>query len=135
VELLATLSTSLGVCIFPPTSAALEDGTISIASSYSLPVAPTAEKIIENARKTHVEAIVSVPAFLGQWATEADEETLAFLRTMRVVGFAGGPLAYEKGHFLVSQGVKVRSVYAGTEVRLVFIFSMLMAYVSFESLI
>jgi acyl-coenzyme A synthetase/AMP-(fatty) acid ligase len=107
---------------------------MSIASSYSLPMAPTAQNIIENARKTHADSITSVPVFLDQWATEADEETLSFLRSMRIVGFAGGPLAYEKGKFLVSQGVKVRSVYAGTEVRLVFILGMLMAQIPFKSL-
>jgi acyl-coenzyme A synthetase/AMP-(fatty) acid ligase len=116
MELMSGLATSLGVCVLPPTSATLEGDSISISSAYALPLAPTSENIIENARITRAEGIMTVPTFLADWATEADEEKLSVLRRMRVVGFGGGPLAYDKGQFLVDQGVKVRSLYGGTEV-------------------
>jgi hypothetical protein len=102
----------------------LQGDSVCISSSYSLPLAPTAENIIENARYTGVEAIYVLPLFLDDWATEADEEKLAFLRCMRIVGFAGGPLAYEKGQFLVSQGIKLRSMYGGAEVSLMFVYAL-----------
>jgi acyl-coenzyme A synthetase/AMP-(fatty) acid ligase len=117
VELVAPLKTGIGLCILPPTSATLEEDTITVSSAYSLPMAPTAENIIENARKTGAQMIMSVPTFLDAWATEANDETLSLLRRMRFVGFGGGPLAYEKGQFLTRQGVKLRSLYGGTEVR------------------
>jgi acyl-coenzyme A synthetase/AMP-(fatty) acid ligase len=116
MELMNGLATSLGVFILPPTSAKLEGDSISISSAYALPLSPTSENIIENARKTRVEGIMTVPTFLANWATEADEEKLSVLRKMRFVGFGGGPLAYEKGQFLVDQRIKVRSLYGGTEV-------------------
>jgi acyl-coenzyme A synthetase/AMP-(fatty) acid ligase len=113
---MVSLNTSLGVHILPPTSVTHKGDSISISSTYALPLAPTSDNIIENARKTGAEGIMTVPTFLDNWATEADEEKLAVLRGMQIVGFAGGPLAYEKGQFLVKQGVKVRTLYGGTEV-------------------
>jgi acyl-coenzyme A synthetase/AMP-(fatty) acid ligase len=115
-ELVGPLSTSLGVCIFPPSDAIFHEDHVSVSSSYLLPMAPTAENIIENIYKTDAEAIFTVPTFLDQWATKVNQKTITTLRRLRLVGYAGGPLSYEKGQFLVNQGVKVRSLYGGTEV-------------------
>jgi acyl-coenzyme A synthetase/AMP-(fatty) acid ligase len=115
-EFVGALATSLGTHTFPPTSLRLDGDNIVAASSWTLPGLPTSDNILENINKTGVEAVMTVPTFIDDWATEADDKTIAILRQLRIVAFGGGPLAFDKGEALASRGVKLRSTYGGTEV-------------------
>jgi hypothetical protein len=121
-ELVGALATSLSVYIFPPTSAHPEGNCIAASSFWELPAIPTSDTIIENIKKNYIKAIITVPIFLDNWAAEADKGKFTVLKELQMIAFGGGPLAYEKGNFLVSQGIKIRSLYGGTEVGVLFFF-------------
>ncbi|KAJ7277843.1 male sterility protein-domain-containing protein [Mycena rebaudengoi] len=67
----------------------------STTTKYVIPVGPTAENAIENAKRANATGIMSSP------------EDLAYLKTLKFLGFAGGPLATRVGDFLFSQGVNL----------------------------
>ncbi|KAJ6594686.1 acetyl-CoA synthetase-like protein [Mycena capillaripes] len=90
-------------CIYPPTSTATE---------YIVPVSPTPENAIENAKRTNATGITTVPALIMEWQSP---ENVAYLKTLKLLAYSGGPLAPRVGDFLFSQGVNIVPVYAGTE--------------------
>ncbi|KAJ7731262.1 acetyl-CoA synthetase-like protein [Mycena metata] len=90
-------------CIYPPASTATE---------YVVPVTPTPQNAIKNAKRTKATGISVVPAFLVEWQSPED---VAYLKTLNLVMYGGGPLPPCVGDHLFSQGVNVVPVYAGSE--------------------
>ncbi|KAJ7360820.1 putative aminoadipate reductase [Mycena albidolilacea] len=90
-------------CIYPLTST---------ATQYGIPISPTAENVIENAKRTNATGIMTVPAFILEWQSPED---IAYLKTLNLLMYAGGPLAPRVGDSLFSQGINIVSVYGGTE--------------------
>ncbi|KAI5827846.1 acetyl-CoA synthetase-like protein [Schizophyllum commune Tattone D] len=78
-----------------------------------VPPPPTPDSQLEAARACGCTAMVSVPAFIHQWATSAD--ALEYLKTLKVLAFGGGPLGEVIGNQLVDLGIKLRSIYGATE--------------------
>ncbi|KAJ7615659.1 putative aminoadipate reductase [Mycena polygramma] len=90
-------------CIHPPAST---------ATKYIIPPNPTPETALENAKRAYATGITSVPAMLSEWTSP---EHCAYLKTLKLVTYAGGPLAYSVGDFLFSQGVHIVPWYGTTE--------------------
>ncbi|KAJ6578491.1 acetyl-CoA synthetase-like protein [Mycena capillaripes] len=90
-------------CIYPLASTATE---------YSIPVSPTAENTLENAKRAKATGIASVPALILEWQSAED---VAYLKTLKLLLYSGGPLTSRVGDFLFSQGVNVVPMYGGTE--------------------
>ncbi|KAJ7625698.1 putative aminoadipate reductase, partial [Roridomyces roridus] len=91
-------------CIYPPTSLPME---------YRIPVVPTAENAIENARRAKANGIIAVPAMILEWA--AEEKHVEYLKTLNLLTYTGGPLAERVGDKLVKDGVNLVPIYAATE--------------------
>lgn len=60
-------------CIYPPASTATE---------YGIPVAPTPENALENAKRTKATGIVAVPALILEWQSPED---VAYLKTLNIL--------------------------------------------------
>ncbi|KAF7341008.1 Acetyl-CoA synthetase-like protein [Mycena sanguinolenta] len=90
-------------CLYPLSSTPTESIT---------PVVSTAENALENARRTNATGVLTVPAFILEWQSPAD---VAYLKTLNVVAYAGGPLASRVGDSLFSQGVNILPIYGATE--------------------
>ncbi|KAI4521215.1 acetyl-CoA synthetase-like protein [Schizophyllum commune Loenen D] len=84
-----------------------------VKTPTDFPPPPTPDSQLEAARACGCTAIVSVPAFIHQWATSA--AALEYLKTLKVLVFAGGPLGEAIGNQLVDLGIKLRSIYGATE--------------------
>ncbi|KAF7378113.1 Acetyl-CoA synthetase-like protein [Mycena sanguinolenta] len=76
------------------------------------PIVSTAENALENAKRTSATGILTVPAFILEWQSPDD---VAYLKTLVMVGYAGGPLASRVGDALFSQGVNILPIYGATE--------------------
>ncbi|EPQ54835.1 acetyl-CoA synthetase-like protein [Gloeophyllum trabeum ATCC 11539] len=96
----APLVGGISVALFPP-------------MFPELPVVPGPGNTLDALKRTKVNAVVSVPTFLEFWS-ESDD-AVAFLASMEVVLYGGGPLAEPVGDKLVSRGVHLASAYGGTE--------------------
>ncbi|KAJ7624410.1 putative aminoadipate reductase [Roridomyces roridus] len=90
-------------CIYPPASTATE---------YRVPITPTPANALDIGRKTGATGIVAVPALILEWQSDED---VAYLKTLPLLAYSGGPLAQRVGDYLVSQGCHVVSIYGGTE--------------------
>ncbi|KAI0698168.1 hypothetical protein BC835DRAFT_1413297 [Cytidiella melzeri] len=77
------------------------------------PVVPNPENTLEASRITGCNAIPGVPAFVEAWSRSDD--ALEYLKTLDCLIFAGGPLSKKCGDDLAMAGVKISSMYAGTE--------------------
>ncbi|KAH9946535.1 hypothetical protein B0H21DRAFT_822721 [Amylocystis lapponica] len=102
MQLYASLSSGLPVSLYAPR------GHLGVP-----PPMPTPANTLENARQTNANAVVSVPAFLEAWAQ--DDESIAYLSTLRIVPYSGGPLSTANGNKLAAAGVPLFAVYGGTE--------------------
>ncbi|KAJ7625734.1 putative aminoadipate reductase [Roridomyces roridus] len=91
-------------CLYPPTS---------LPTEYRIPIVPTAENAIENARRAKANGIVAVPALILEWA--AEERYVEYLKTLNLLAYSGGPLAQRVGDKLVEQGVNLVPIYGATE--------------------
>ncbi|KAJ7785171.1 putative aminoadipate reductase [Mycena maculata] len=91
-------------CIYAP---------VSTASAYGIPVAPTAENAIENARKTRATGIVAVPALILEW--QQSPGYVEYLKTLKLLTYSGGPLASRVGDALFAEGVNLVPLYGATE--------------------
>ncbi|KAF5318761.1 hypothetical protein D9619_011064 [Psilocybe cf. subviscida] len=78
-----------------------------------LPVMPTPDNIIEHMRRTGCEDLVSIPALFNIWVQQKD--TVEYLASLKLVVYSGGPLPSETGRQLVRAGVRLVSMYGGTE--------------------
>ncbi|KAJ7509627.1 putative aminoadipate reductase [Mycena galericulata] len=103
-QLLWPLMNGGTACIYPPASTPTE---------YRTPVVPTADNAIVNARNAKATGIQAVPAMILEW--HASPEHVAYLKTLNVLTFGGGPLSSSVGDSLVSQGVNIVSMYGATE--------------------
>ncbi|KAJ7146561.1 acetyl-CoA synthetase-like protein [Mycena epipterygia] len=90
-------------CIYAPASTAME---------YVVPVVPTPQNALENAQKTNATGIIAVPSMILEWQSPED---IAYLKTLNLVVYSGGPLASRVGDSLFSQGVNISPLYGGTE--------------------
>ncbi|KAJ6558269.1 acetyl-CoA synthetase-like protein [Mycena capillaripes] len=102
-QLLAPILCGGTACIYPLASTATE---------YVIPLSPTPENALENAKRANATGIIAVPALILEWQSPED---IAYLKTLKLVGYAGGPLATRVGDFLFSQGVNIVSLYGATE--------------------
>ncbi|KAF7373859.1 General substrate transporter [Mycena sanguinolenta] len=103
VQFLTAVHERIPVALFPPTA----------TSPDALPVFPSPENVLEHSRRTGCKSMILLPFFIVAWAQSA--ESVEYLRTLSVVGFGGGALPERVGNTLVEAGVKIRSIYAGTE--------------------
>ncbi|GJE90357.1 acetyl-CoA synthetase-like protein [Phanerochaete sordida] len=77
------------------------------------PVVPTPRNTLEAAIAAGCTGIPTVPTFVEAWAkSDAD---ITYLKTLKIVAFAGGPLASTTGTALVGAGVPLYPWYGGTE--------------------
>ncbi|KAJ6487165.1 putative aminoadipate reductase [Mycena vitilis] len=90
-------------CIYPPAST---------ATKYIIPPNPTPENALENAKRTNATGITAVPAMVLEWQSS---EHVAYLKTLKLLTYGGGPLADSVGDFLFSQGVYIVPWYGATE--------------------
>ncbi|KAF8215632.1 putative nonribosomal peptide synthetase [Mycena galopus ATCC 62051] len=81
-------------------------------TEYVTPVVLTAENALENAKRANATGIVSVPGLILEWQSPED---VAYLKTLNLVAYAGGPLASRVGDFLFNQGVNIAPIYGATE--------------------
>ncbi|KAJ7625409.1 hypothetical protein B0H17DRAFT_834289, partial [Mycena rosella] len=86
--LIFPLLAGVTACIYPP---------VSTASEYFAPVVPTPENSLENARKTNATGIMAVPSMILEWQAP---EHVAYLKTLNIVTYSGGPLASQVGDSL-----------------------------------
>ncbi|KAJ7488848.1 putative aminoadipate reductase [Mycena latifolia] len=101
-QLIYPLLTGGTACIYPP----------STTSEYIVPVVPTPENALENARKANATGVMAVPAMIMEWQSPED---VAYLKTLNLLSYSGGPLASRVGDALFSQGVKIVPIYGATE--------------------
>ncbi|GJE88440.1 acetyl-CoA synthetase-like protein [Phanerochaete sordida] len=77
------------------------------------PAVPHPQSIFALARASGCSALSLVPSVVEAWARS--DEIVQFLSTLQLVTYGGGPLAQSVGDRLVAAGVRLRSVYGGTE--------------------
>ncbi|KAG6915763.1 hypothetical protein DXG01_009968 [Tephrocybe rancida] len=94
--------TVVPIALFPPTSA-----------SGGAPVTPTPQAIIEHAKSTGANALVVVPPFIEAWSKSP--EIVDYLKSLEFVAYVGLQLIPKIGNQLASAGVRVQSIYGGTE--------------------
>ncbi|KLO19193.1 acetyl-CoA synthetase-like protein [Schizopora paradoxa] len=61
--------------------------------------------------------VICVPSYLQAWS-EAPK-AVEFLKTLKAIGFGGGPLSKETGDWLVKEGVRLTLVFGSTEAGIV----------------
>ncbi|KAJ7827451.1 hypothetical protein B0H13DRAFT_2241007 [Mycena leptocephala] len=91
------------VVVYPPTA----------LSPSALPMLPSPSNILEHARKANCSTLMAIPALFNVWATSPD--TIAYLKTLSIVFWAGGALPNQLGSFLHDSEIKLRGVYGATE--------------------
>ncbi|KAJ7656826.1 putative aminoadipate reductase [Mycena polygramma] len=102
-QLMTPILNGATACIYPP---------VSTATEYIVPPNPTSENALENAKRTNATGITAVPATILDWQSPQD---IAYLKTLKLVAYAGGPLASRVGDFMFSQGVNISPIYGATE--------------------
>ncbi|KAJ6617577.1 putative aminoadipate reductase [Mycena sp. CBHHK59/15] len=102
-QLLQPIYGCIPVAVYPPTA----------ISPDALPVIPSPENIIEHARKTNCKVMMGLPTLLAVWSKSP--ETIAYLKTLHLVGWSGGGLPPRLGQILFNAGLKLRAVYGATE--------------------
>ncbi|KAJ7715960.1 acetyl-CoA synthetase-like protein [Mycena metata] len=103
VQLCSPILAGGTACIYPPASTATE---------YVIPPSSTPQNALENAKRTKATGVSVVPAFLVEWQSPED---VAYLKTLNLVMYGGGPLPPRVGDHLFSQGVNVVPGYGGSE--------------------
>ncbi|KAG6816853.1 hypothetical protein H0H87_002339 [Tephrocybe sp. NHM501043] len=104
MQLLQSVFGVLSGAVYPPNSALAEPGP---------PFVPSPENVLEHMMRTKSNALIAPPTFLQIWAFLPD--AIAYLKTLEFVGFGGGPLAPKIGNLLVDAGVRLYTMYGGTE--------------------
>ncbi|KAG5724635.1 L-aminoadipate-semialdehyde dehydrogenase [Termitomyces sp. T112] len=87
--------------VFPP-----QDMTTPIVSSP--------ETSLEHAMLTKSNAIFVIPSFIQAWVALPD--SLAYLKSLEFLCYDGGTLLPETGEYLVNAGVRIHTIYGGTEI-------------------
>ncbi|KAG6820230.1 putative NRPS-like protein biosynthetic cluster [Arthromyces matolae] len=91
------------ISVYPPTATAPE----------LVPITPSPQNILEHLKLTKANVLIIIPSLLHLWSAIPD--AVSFLATLQFVGYSGGSLAPKLGNFLVDSGVRLHSVYGGTE--------------------
>ncbi|KAJ7622622.1 putative aminoadipate reductase [Mycena polygramma] len=102
-QLLTPILNGGTACIYPP---------VSTATTYIIPPNPTPETALENAKRANATGITAVPATILEWQSP---HHVAYLKTLKLVVYCGGPLASRVGDFLFSEGVNITPIYGATE--------------------
>ncbi|KAJ6514497.1 putative aminoadipate reductase [Mycena vitilis] len=102
-QLITPILNGATACIYPP---------VSTATEYIIPPNPTPESALENAKRADATGITAVPATILDWQSP---EHVAYLKTLKLVAYAGGPLASRVGDLLFRQGVNITPIYGATE--------------------
>jgi hypothetical protein len=77
IQLLALVIHGAGTgCIYPPASTATE---------YALPPTPTAANALAAARRARATGMMCVPSLLVDWYAAAEQEDIAYLKTLNLV--------------------------------------------------
>ncbi|KAK7042179.1 Non-canonical non-ribosomal peptide synthetase FUB8 [Favolaschia claudopus] len=95
-----------GTCaaVYPPTA----------TSASALPIFPTSDNVLDNARRTKCRTLTTVPALLAAWVHSPS--AIDYLKTLHTVAWSGGPLPRKMGDALVGAGVNLIGVYGATEI-------------------
>ncbi|KAG6871961.1 hypothetical protein C0995_014472 [Termitomyces sp. Mi166 len=93
----------LVAAVFPPMS----------GISGESPVVPSPNIVLEHAKATKINAILTTPAFIQAWSHSPD--AVEYLKSLEILPFSGGPLPPKLGDRLAASGVKLYSFYGGTE--------------------
>ncbi|KAG6902731.1 hypothetical protein C0995_012395 [Termitomyces sp. Mi166 len=105
IQLFMPIYGIVSISVFPPNSA-LPDPLP--------PIVPSPENILEHMKLTKSDAIETFPTFVRIWASMP--EAIEYLKTLRSVGWAGGPLPPKLGNLLSEAGVMLRPLYGATEI-------------------
>ncbi|KAF7299625.1 Acetyl-CoA synthetase-like protein [Mycena chlorophos] len=103
VHIMTPLVHGMTSCLAPPAT----------VEGYRVPPAPSPDSVLLNARKAKVQGIVTVPAFVLDWAK--NDKDVEYLVSLNILVFGSGPLASKVGDDLVRRGVKFGQVYGSTE--------------------
>ncbi|KAG6907803.1 putative NRPS-like protein biosynthetic cluster [Tephrocybe rancida] len=104
VQLFQPLYNVFSVGVYPP-NAALPDPLP--------PIVPSPENVLEHTKRTNSQVLTVPPTFLQIWALLPN--VVEYLKSLRYIGFGGGPLAPKMGKLLVEAGVRLHAMYGGTE--------------------
>ncbi|KAF4610095.1 hypothetical protein D9613_010628 [Agrocybe pediades] len=89
------------IALYPPVA----------TSPSALPVMPTPDNILDHARRTKCDCLITIPALLQIWAQ--DKASVEALATLKLV--ASGSVPTKLGNFMVNSGVNLCPIYGGTE--------------------
>ncbi|KAF5378911.1 hypothetical protein D9757_008700 [Collybiopsis confluens] len=113
-QILTPLYGLVTTAIFAPTMGLVKsEDTTGVQAVPTGPIVATPESVLEAARIIKLQAMVVVPSLIHAWAV--DDEAVEFLKSMRYLGFGGGPLAPRIAESLLARGVPVQAGYGGTE--------------------
>ncbi|GAW10245.1 pre-mRNA-splicing factor ATP-dependent RNA helicase PRP43 [Lentinula edodes] len=85
----------------------------TVTKADAVPVAGTAETVLEAAKVVKPTCMITPPTFFNSWAQSDD--AVEFFRTMRSLSFGGGPIAPRVAESLIVRGVPVSAGFGGTE--------------------
>ncbi|KAJ3851387.1 putative aminoadipate reductase [Lentinula lateritia] len=103
IQLIIPMYVGITVAVYPPL----------VFEKEALPLAPTPDNVIEHFRRTQCSTCIAIPAMLQIWSQSPS--SMDVLRAMKVILTGGGPLSHATGDYLISCGVRVRSIYGLTE--------------------
>ncbi|KAF7296637.1 Aminoadipate reductase [Mycena chlorophos] len=107
IQLIGPLYHGITACISAPAS-------LGNPAAYAVPSFPTPQSALEVAILNGADCIMTIPVFLTEWAKV--EKCVAYLRTLKLTMFTGGPLSKDVGDALVKQGIKLAPMYGSTEI-------------------
>ncbi|KAI4521212.1 acetyl-CoA synthetase-like protein [Schizophyllum commune Loenen D] len=84
-----------------------------VRTPTEVPPPPTPDAQLDAARASKSTAVITVPAYVHQWAE--DPSAVEYLSTLQVLVYGGGPLSEPIGEILATAGVKLRSILGATE--------------------
>ncbi|KAG6846150.1 hypothetical protein H0H93_015727, partial [Arthromyces matolae] len=102
LQLFHPIFTLVPIAVFPPVSGS--GGSLGI---------PTPRSVIDHAKSTGANALVAVPFFIEAWSKSP--EIVEYLMSLEFVAYAGLQLIPKIGNQLASAGVRLQSLYGGTE--------------------
>ncbi|KAG5734788.1 hypothetical protein E4T56_gene780 [Termitomyces sp. T112] len=103
LEIFHPAFTVITIALFPP-----------VYITGGIPRTPSPQAIIEHAKATIANALVAVPpVFIESWAKSP--ETIEYLKSLEFIAYAGLNLIPKIGNQLASAGVRLQSIYGGTE--------------------
>ncbi|KAL1671541.1 hypothetical protein EV122DRAFT_295427 [Schizophyllum commune] len=103
VHLMTPMHSGSEVALYPPL----------VKTPTDVPPPPTPDSRLEGAQACGCTGLISVPAYIHQWAE--NPSAVEYLKTLQVLMYGGGPVSDGIGDNLSAAGVKLRSVYGATE--------------------